>query len=132
MDDLTPRGKRRVFRVICYLAHADGEVDPAERETVEALRVRLRIGKDEAAALEAEAADGKKIQLKTTEAEAEAAVECLAEVMLADGVLHPAEAKRIKRVAKAVGVGEKALAKVIKRAMVARNQAMTASDEDAC
>lgn len=130
MDDLTPRGKRRVYRVLCYLAHADGEVDPAERETLEGLRVRLRIGAEEAAALEAEAAAGKKIQLKTTEAEAEVAVEALAEVMLADGVLHPAEAKRIKRVARAVGVKEKALARLIKQAMIARNQALTGSDED--
>ena len=123
MDELTPRGRRRVFRVLCYLAHADGEVDAAERATLEALRVRLRIGKEEAATLEDEAASGQQIQLRSSEAEAEAAVEALAEVMLADGVLHPAEAKRIKRVAAAVGVSEKDLARSLKRALVARNQA---------
>ncbi len=111
-----------MYRVLCYLAHADGEMSGEERALLEQVRAELDLDAAEAGALEAEAQRGERLQLKDDDVEGEIALRTLAKVMLADGVLHPEEGSRLKRIAKAVGVSDKRLAKVLHRAMVRRNQ----------
>lgn len=122
VERLSDRGRRRVFRVVCYLAYADDELDLRERGVLEDVRARLDLDASEASALEEEARAGKGIQLKADPEEAEVAIEALAEVFVADGVLHPDEARRLNRVAKSLSVSDKRLATVVRRAIRARNQ----------
>lgn len=121
LEALSERGRRRVFRVLCYLAHADDDLDPREGALLDDLRRQLGIDPDEAGALEDQARRGERLQLKPDDPETDLALRALADVMLADGVLHPKEAARLKRIAGAVGVSDARLAKLLRDAMRRRS-----------
>jgi len=121
-EALTPAGRRRVYRVVCYLAEADDELNLREEHLLDKLRRKLELSTEEAEALAEEARRGEKLAVKTTSIEARSAVHYLAILMVADGVLHPAEAKRLKRIAAAVGVSEKELAGTLQKAMQRQNR----------
>ena len=128
MAMITKRGRRRVYRLVCYLAHSDEHLDLRERGVLESLRKRLKLTEEAAEELEEEAKSGKGLRLKDHGDEAEAALVALSEVFIADGVLHPEEAKRLSAIASSVGFSAKQTAKVLQGVMIKQNQRRTAEE----
>lgn len=129
MDRLSPAARRRVYRVVCYLAYADDELGLAERDLLDGLREKLELDPADADALEAEGQAGESILLDAESEEGILAVKALTEVMVADGVLHPAEALRLKRIAARVGVSEEKLAKLLKASLLRAARRSAQRDE---
>ena len=129
LEDLTPRGRRRVYRLLGFMAHADDELAQEERDYLDAVAARLEIGPEEAAELEGEGQRKEGLKVKDDPEEAELAVRLLGELMLADGVLHPEEAKRLRALAKKVGVKSEAVQRSLRQAMIRHNQ-RTSRDQD--
>lgn len=103
-------GLRRIYRVLCRLAHCDGHVDPRERKALETFCRRHRIAPAEAEALEVEAAESERLRVGRKPAERELLIETMLHVVAADGVLDPAEQSRLARIARAVELPEAQLA----------------------
>lgn len=93
----TPNGVRRILRVLWNLAACDGSIAPGEVKLLEDFRVRYGISRAEASALEAEGRAGRALQVARSQAERELLVSELIEVAAIDGVLSPAERRRILR-----------------------------------
>jgi uncharacterized membrane protein YebE (DUF533 family) len=102
--EITPAGRRRVYRLLCHLAHADGVVDAKEREALEAKRQELLLDCAEADALEAEAREGVKLDLSKNPAEQRVLLEAMIEVVAADGSLDHQEQRRVMEIAQLAGV----------------------------
>lgn len=128
MDELSARGRERVYRVLSYLAQADAELARREERLLDVYRRKLELSAADAARLDAEAARGEKLQLKGDSEEAEVALRGLARLMVADGVLHPAEAERLRRIAAALMVSDRVLARAVQEAMIRQNQRRSKSD----
>lgn len=103
-------GLRRVYRVLCRLAHCDGDVHPRERTLLETFCRRHRIPAIEAAALEAESAASERLRVGRKPAERELLIHTMLDLVAADGVLDPAEQTRLLRIARAVELPESELA----------------------
>jgi uncharacterized tellurite resistance protein B-like protein len=106
------------------MAHADGEIGAAEREHLDELRGRLCIAPIEADGLEAEAEAGQGLQLDVESREGKIAVQALVRCMLVDGVLHPSETERLKRISTKVGIPEAKLSRWMKAALIERTQTL--------
>ncbi len=102
--EITPAGRRRVYRILCHLAHCDGEVDPRERQSLEAQRQELLLDRAEADALEAEGKAGEKLDLSKNPAEQKLLLEAMIEVVAADGCLGHAEQRRVMEIAQLAGI----------------------------
>lgn len=102
--EVTPAGRRRVYRILCHLAHCDGEVDPREREALEAKRQELLLERAEADALEAEGKAGARLDLSKNPAEQKLLLDAMLEVVAADGCLGHAEQRRVMEIAQLAGI----------------------------
>lgn len=106
-------GLRRVYRVLCRLAHCDGEVHPRERMVLEVFARRFKIGRNEASLLEAEANESERLRVGRKPAERELLVQQMMHLVMADRVLHPEEEKRLFRLARAVELPDDAMRRLI-------------------
>lgn len=122
MSKLSERGRRRVYRVLVYVAQADGEIHPREREFLDAAREELEIPEEELAALEEQVRRGEGLEIGSEVHEGNVALKKLSQLVIADGVLHPDEARRLKRISKILGANTQRLAKIVKRSMIEKNQ----------
>lgn len=126
MAKLSERGRQRVYRVLVHVALADGEIHPNEREILDFAKDELKLGDEQVKTLEEEAARGEGLHLDSGEddgkvtLEGRFALKFLAHLVVADGVLHPKEAKRLNRISKSLGVSQKQLAKLLRKSMVER------------
>ncbi len=130
MSKLTERGRRRVYRVLVYVAQADGEIHPKEREFLDAVRDELGIPEEEIAGLEDEASRGEGLEIGSAPHEGNVALKKLSQLVFADGVFHPEEGRRMKRISKVLGANTQRLAKIVKRSMIERNQAAQRAEEE--
>lgn len=111
--DVTPGGRRRVFRVLCWLASSDDDVDPSEARLLESLRHEFQITPDEAHSLAADAASGGQIPLGRRAAERDLLVRHLVRIVAADGIFDPGEARRLAKLAPRLGVDSAALIRLV-------------------
>lgn len=102
--EVTPAGRRRIYRILCHLAHCDGEVAPREREALEAQRQQLLLDRAEADALEAEGARGERLDLSKNPAEQKRLLDAMLEVVAADGCLDHNEQRRVMEIAQLAGI----------------------------
>lgn len=108
-------GLRRVYRILCRLAHCDGEVDPRERTSLETFCRRFKISQAEASALEAEARENERLRIGRKPAERALLIDTMLGVVSADRTLHPAEERRLLKLARAVELPEEALRRLIEQ-----------------
>lgn len=106
---VSKHGFRRVYRMLCFLAWCDEELAPEEREVLERYRERFGLTDVEAAMLEAEGKRRTALDLGERDAELRLLVDGLIETAIADGVLALDEQARLLKLAKALGLEEKAL-----------------------
>lgn len=113
-ERISASGLRRVYRILCHVAHCDHELHPAERELLEAYRVRFGIGATEAALLEEEG-KRKQIRLGRDANEQHMLMWAMIDVAAADGRLDRSEHKRLLKVAEATGLPQAELVALIRR-----------------
>lgn len=107
-------GLRRVYRLLCHVAHCDQELHPTERALLERYRQRFGIGETEAALLEDEG-KRKEIRLGRSEHEQHMLMWAMIDVAAADGRLERSEHKRLLKVAAATGLPQAELVALIRR-----------------
>lgn len=107
--ELSPNGKRRVYRTLCNMAGCEGEIPAKEREVLEHYRARFEIPSVEATEIEAQALKGEGIKVGKLKAERSVLMKGLIAVAAADGVLSKPERKRLTTFAKAVGLAPEKL-----------------------
>ncbi len=111
---ITDGGRRRIYRILCHLAHTDGKVQPREREVVEAQRVLLGLSPAEALHLEAQGRAGQELQVGSGIAEQAHLLGAMIEVVAAHGrVLDQLEQRRLTEVALACGCPRATLAELL-------------------
>lgn len=103
-ERVTGSGLRRVYRLLCLVAHCDHELHPAERALLDRYRARFGIPEAEAAFLEDEGREGLNVRLGRDPVEQGLMLEAMIEVAAADGRLEPREQKRLLKVAGAIGL----------------------------
>lgn len=104
VGEVTPAGRRRIYRILCHLAHCDGAVDARERECLEEKRRELLITEDEARALEAEGLTGEKLDISKNPAEHKTLLDDMIDIVAADGCLGHEEQKRVLEIAVLAGI----------------------------
>ncbi len=102
--EVTPAGRRRVYRLLCHLATRNREVGAKEREVLEQERVSLLVTREEADALEAEGREGKKLDLSKAAPEQRLLLDAMIDLVAADGVLEHEEQRRLLEIAVAAGI----------------------------
>lgn len=107
--EVTPAGRRRIYRILCHLARCDGAVDPREREALEAQRQQLLLDRAEADELEAEAVRGDKLDLSKNPAEQRLLLEAMIAVVAADGCLDHEEQRRVLEISQLAGIPRQAV-----------------------
>lgn len=107
-------GLRRVYRLLCHVAHCDHELHPKERSLLERYRARFGIGETEASLLEEEG-KRKEIRLGKHSTEQHLLLCAMIDVAAADGRLEPREHKRLVKVAGAMGLPQAELVAMIRR-----------------
>ncbi|MBX3467134.1 MAG: TerB family tellurite resistance protein [Planctomycetes bacterium] len=107
-------GLRRVYRILCHVAHCDQVLHPSERDLLEQYRTRFGIPPAEAAALEEEGKH-KQIRLGRHEHEQRMLMWAMIDVAAADGRLERSEHKRLMKVAGAIGLPQAELVALIRR-----------------
>ncbi|MGE0709299.1 MAG: TerB family tellurite resistance protein [Planctomycetota bacterium] len=117
---LTKAGKQRVYRMLCFLAWCDEELDPAERAALERYRAAFGLAEVEAAMLEAEGKGAIVLELGDKDAELRVLVDGLIDVAIADGELAIAEQDRLRRLGKTLGLPEAALVRHMSRRIAER------------
>jgi DnaJ-domain-containing protein 1 len=122
MTILSDLGRRRVYRVLVHVSLADGDLHPAERKVLESSRKKLGLTEAQAKVLEEEALEGQGLQLDAESNEGKVALKLLSQLVVADGVLHPDEARRLNRISEALGVSTQQLARILRSSMIKRNQ----------
>ncbi|MGE0710680.1 MAG: hypothetical protein AB7N76_11815 [Planctomycetota bacterium] len=101
---VSKEGMRRVYRMVCFMAWCDEELDDAEREVLDRLRGELGLSEVEAATLETEGREVDGLELGEDEAELKVLVDSLIDVAVADGKLVLEEQARLHRLAKMIKV----------------------------
>ena len=104
MPELTTGGRRRIYRILCYLAQCDGAVDPRERDTIERYRHSYALDSKEALMLESEAMAKTGLALGSSELEQRALVTAMIDIVTADGVFALPERERLGRILKKLGI----------------------------
>lgn len=113
-ERVSASGLRRVYRILCHIAHCDHELHPSERALLERYRARFGIGETEAALLEDEG-KRKQIRLGRHDHEQHMLMWAMVDVAAADGRLERSEHKRLMKVAVAVGLPQAELVALIRR-----------------
>ncbi len=104
--DVSPNGRRRIFRLLCHVAHCDRLVPPAERDVLERWRDALAITPNEGERLEQEGARNEAIRIGRRPEEQRLLLEGIIEVAAADGRLDRSEQRRLVAVAGAMGLSQ--------------------------
>jgi uncharacterized tellurite resistance protein B-like protein len=104
VSEVSANGLRRIYRLLAHLAACDGTVDAAERALLNGVAERFRLEAEEVQALESEGFAGKGLKVGRNPVERELLMMQLIEMALADGVLDPAEKRRLKAFADKVGL----------------------------
>ncbi len=102
MSDLSPDAGRRIYRMLCFMAWCDGDLDGAEREVLERYREDLGLSQLDAAALEAEGSEVEGLELGEDAAELETLIDALIDIAVADGKLVLDEQARLTRLVKMI------------------------------
>lgn len=102
--EVTPAGRRRVYRLLCHLATRKGEIGAKEREVLEQERVSLLVTREEADALEAEGREGQRLDLSKAAPEQRLLLDAMIDLVAADGVLEHEEQRRLLEIAVAAGI----------------------------
>lgn len=102
--EVTPAGRRRVYRLLCHLAARKGEIGPKEREVLEQERVSLLVTREEADALEVEGREGTKLDLSKAAPEQRLLLDAMIDLVAADGVLEHEEQRRLLEIAVTAGI----------------------------
>ena len=110
--DISFNGRRRIYQILCWLAHCDRDLAPEERNLLEAFRTRAGIDPEEARELEDAATQSKK-SIGARRAERELLVRAVIAIVAADGVFDPQERKRVEAIATAVGIGGEELTRLV-------------------
>ena len=132
-DTVSKHGKKRVYRLLCFMAWCDDELADAERKVLESYRERCELSEVEAAMLEGEGKNGVALDLGDRPAELRMLVDGLIDVAVADEVLVLDEQARLLRLAKELGLPEKQLVRHMRKRVKARGVPLTIErwdDED--
>lgn len=113
-ERVSASGLRRVYRLLCHIAHCDHELHPKERALLERYRTRFAIGEAEAATLEGEG-KRKEIRMGRHPHEQHMLMWAMVDVAAADGRLERQEHKRLLKVAGAMGLPQAELVALIRR-----------------
>lgn len=113
-ERVSASGLRRVYRILCHIAHCDHELHPTERALLERYRARFGIGETEAALLEDEGKK-KQIRLGRHDHEQHMLMWAMVDVAAADGRLERSEHKRLMKVSGAIGLPQAELVALIRR-----------------
>jgi tellurite resistance protein TerB len=101
---VSANGVRRVYRILCNLAWCDGEVDPRELDYLATFRAKHGISEAEAEELRAEGERQGALKLSKNADEQALLAESMLGLAAADGVVAPAERKKLDQLAKVVGL----------------------------
>lgn len=123
---IDPEGSRRIYRILCRVAHADGDVHATERELLERYRARLSIGPEEGAALEREGVAGERLHIGQGALERELMLAAVLEVVSADGTIADGEVKQVVDLGRALRLPRA----MIDEAIAQRRAALTEKSEE--
>lgn len=113
-SQVTEGGRRRIYRILCHLAHTDGEVQPRERQVLEAQRALLGLSPAEGLSLEAQGRAGQELQVGSGIAEQAHLLGAMIEVVAAHGRdLDELEQRRLTEVALACGCPRATVAELL-------------------
>ena len=115
--ELSDAALERIYRLLVRLAYCDGQVDPSERDVLDAFRIKHDLDPDLGDALERNSAQSDRHNLGADPAERSVLLRAMIEVAVADGVLDPSELARLRAVARAMGVPEAELMRRIQDRM---------------
>lgn len=104
VEDVSPNGRSRIYRLLANLAACDGQVDPQERALLNGLAERLGLGATQVAILEEEGFAGRGLTVGRNPVERELLMLLLIEMSFADGVLDREEKRRLKAFADKIGI----------------------------
>ncbi|MGE0711024.1 MAG: TerB family tellurite resistance protein [Planctomycetota bacterium] len=113
IEGVSHNGVRRIYRVLCHLAHCDGEVASQERGYLDDYRRRFEIADVEGTALEAEGAAGQSLGVGRRPEERQLMIDSMIDITMIDGVLSTAEQERLAKFAITFGLDKETLAKRI-------------------
>lgn len=112
---LDPEGAERVYRILCRMAHADGDLDPGERVVLERYRVRLELGSARAAALEREAIAGARLAIGPGTLERSLMLAGVLDVLAADGAVEEREEHQLFELGRALELPRELIEDAIRR-----------------
>ncbi len=110
---------REQFRLCALMASIDGRLTAKERVALRRSALRLGLGGEEAEAILDQVGTRPVPDLRQLEDEEERAalLRCLADVIVADGILDPEEMDLLHRLAGRVGLEETAINRIVSRAV---------------
>ncbi|MGE0712364.1 MAG: hypothetical protein AB7N76_01550 [Planctomycetota bacterium] len=98
LEEVSPEGRARVYRMLCTFAWCDGSVAPQEREVLKGYAQRMGLEAD-AERLEAEGKQGVRLHLGDKGPELVLLVDAVLDVCIADRALVGPEQARLRRLA---------------------------------
>lgn len=113
---LSDNGRRRIYRLMAFFAHCDGELAPAERQVLDRYRHLLDLPAEEARTLEAEGAATKMMKFGRRPVEREILMRCVAEMVAADGRWHEREQERVRQLCQRLLIPPLRMQRLLKRA----------------
>lgn len=113
-ERVSASGVRRVYRLLCHIAHCDHELHPRERALLDRYRQRFGLSLAEAASLEEEG-KRREIRMGRHQHEQHMLMSAMVDVAAADGRLERSEHKRLLKVAGAIGLQQAELVALIRR-----------------
>lgn len=104
MNGLSPNGARRVYRLLCHVAAANGEVGPEELTVLSDFRKTNSIPEAEARELERQGRRAEGLRLSQRQDEQAALIEAMIDLMVADGEFDDFERLELLRLAERFGL----------------------------
>ena len=112
-EGVTPNGLRRIYRVLCWFAQGDYDLDPAEIRLLKSVQSEFSISDAEVESLAREARGEARIPLGRRAAERDLLVRYLVQIVAADGIFDPSEARRLARLAPRLDLDTAAVLRMI-------------------
>lgn len=103
-NSLSPGGARRIYAVLCHLAHCDGEVSGRERALLQQYRRRMRIPGDKAAAIEMKAARGEPLAIGSRTHERAVLVTAMVKIISTNGRFGDEQRVSVGNIARELGL----------------------------
>lgn len=110
-------GTRRVYGLLCAMAHVDGRIAPAQRRELEDYQEYLGLSPFAARVLEDEARRSRSLRLGLRKVELDLLMGALIDMAAADGRLSPKEERLLERVNERAGWPGDAIADALVRAL---------------